>query len=254
MTSTDPDDPSVVLVTGGTGGLGSAICEAFAGTGASVAVGYRSSEARARQLVASLPGSGHGGVRVDVTDRTSLDAAARTLKDHFGGCDVLVNCAGTTRFVPHDDLQSLDDELADEILRTNVRGAFAAVRAMRALLDRSRRPGGGVVVSISSIAAVTAMGSNVMYCASKAALDNMTKSLARALAPSIRVVSVSPGLVDTEFVAGLDPTWRAEQEARTPLGRLATAAEIAAAVLAVADRLVFTTGSVIAVDGGRALT
>ena len=89
------------------------------------------------------------------------------------------------------------------------------------MLERSDLPGGGVIVNISSIAAVTAMGSNVAYCASKAALDNMTRSLARALAPRIRVLSVSPGLVDTDFIKSLEPAWRDEQAARTPLRRLA---------------------------------
>ena len=98
------------------------------------------------------------------------------------------------------------------------------------------------------------MGSNIAYCASKAALDSMTKSLARALAPEIRVVSVSPGLVDTEFVRGLDQTWRDEQAARTPLRRLATADEIGAAVLAVASTLTYSNGCIIPVDGGRPLT
>ena len=94
-----------------------------------------------------------------------------------------------------------------------MRGPIAAIRALRRLLERSARAGGGVVVNISSIAAVTANGSNVAYCASKAALDNVTRSLARALAPRIRVVSVSPGVVDTSFIRSLDPAWRDEQVA-----------------------------------------
>ena len=110
-----------------------------------------------------------------------------------------------------------------------------------------------MVVNISSIAARTAMGSNIMYCASKAALDNMTQSLARALAPRVRVLSVSPGLVDTEFVKSLDPRWREEQAARTPLARLARPQEVGAAVVAAVRDLTFTTGCVLAVDGGRPL-
>jgi 3-oxoacyl-[acyl-carrier protein] reductase len=110
------------------------------------------------------------------------------------------------------------------------------------------------VVNISSIAGVTGMGSNVAYCASKAALDCMTKSLARALAPGIRVVSVSPGLVDTAFVKALDKTWRDEQAARTPLRRLATADDVGAAVLAVANVLEYSNGCIIPVDGGRPLS
>jgi len=97
------------------------------------------------------------------------------------------------------------------------------------------------------------MGSNIAYCASKAAVDNLTQSLARALAPQIRVVSVAPGLADTEFVQGLDSAWRDEQATRTPLGRLAMPEEVAAAVLALATHLTFTTGTVIPVDGGRPL-
>ena len=114
-------------------------------------------------------------------------------------------------------------------------------------------PGGGVVVNISSIAARTAMGSNVMYCASKAALDNMTQSLARALAPAVRVISVSPGLVDGEFVKSLNPEWRNQQAKLTPLGRLTLPAEVAAAVVAAVRDLTFTTGCVLAIDGGRPL-
>jgi 3-oxoacyl-[acyl-carrier protein] reductase len=125
------------------------------------------------------------------------------------------------------------------------------VRAMKTLLQRHAD---GLVVNISSIAAKSAMGSNIAYCASKAALDNLTKSLARALAPRIRVVSVSPGLVDTEFVKSMDITWRDEQVARTPLHRLCTPTEVAQAVVACATHFTFSTGSVFAVDGGRALT
>jgi 3-oxoacyl-[acyl-carrier protein] reductase len=189
-----------------------------------------------------------------VTDRSVLAALADTVKRSYGRCDILVNCAGTTRFVPHADLDALDDALIDQILSTNVRGPFAALRALQPLLAAPRADGStGLVVNISSIAAVTATGSNVMYCASKAAVDNMTKSLARALAPQVRVLSVSPGLADTEFVKSMDPIWRDEQASRTPLGRLAQPEEVAAAVVAAATHLTFTTGAVISVDGGRPL-
>ena len=108
-------------------------------------------------------------------------------------------------------------------------------------------------MNVSSIAAATGMGSNVAYCASKAALDSVTRSLGRALAPRVRVVSVSPGVVDTGFIRSLDPGWRDEQLTRTPLGRFAAPEEVAAAVVAVVRDLTFTTGSVVAVDGGRPL-
>jgi 3-oxoacyl-[acyl-carrier protein] reductase len=186
-----------------------------------------------------------------VTDSAALAEAIATIDRRHARLDLLVNSAGITRFVPHGDLDALDDALISRILDVNVRGVIASVRAALPLM---RRSGGGAIVNISSIAAVTAMGSNIAYCASKAAVDNLTKSLARALAPEIRVVSVSPGLVDTEFVRGLDQSWRDEQAGRTPLRRLADPGEVARAVLAAATSLTFTTGAILPVDGGRPLT
>jgi len=244
----------VGIVTGGAGGIGKSICGALAREGMRVVVGYNRSAVGARELVDSLPGQGHAALSTPVTDSAALKSLASTIAARYGRCDVLVNCAGTTRFVPHGELDSLDDDLIDLILATNVRGAFATVRALRQLLDKSTQPGGAVVVNISSLAAVTGMGSNVMYCASKAAVDNMTKSLARALAPRIRVVSVSPGLVETDFIKSMDQRWRDDQLERTPLKRLASPIEVAAAVVAVVKNLTFTSGSIIAIDGGRPLS
>jgi len=266
-------DP-VIVVTGAGGGIGSAICMAFASAGFNVVATYRSSAMRAAQLVASLsrtarvdattdrkpgelptgaPTLDHSAEHAEVTDSGSLGVLACRVAARYGRCDALVNCAGTTRYVAHNDLQALDDALIDAILSTNVRGAFAAVRAFAPLLRASPQPGGAVVVNISSIAARTATGSNVMYCASKAALENMTLSLARALAPAIRVLCVAPGLLDTDFVQSMDLRWRSEQTARTPLGRLAHPREVAAAVLCAVRDLPFTTGATISVDGGRPL-
>jgi 3-oxoacyl-[acyl-carrier protein] reductase len=248
-----PSTKPVAVVTGGTGGIGAAICQALAHAGYTVVAGYRRSAEAAQRLTAALPGTGHAALCAPVTDSAGLKLLAAEIGRRYGRCDVLVNCAGTTRFVAHADLDGLDDALIDEILATNVRGSFAALRALAPFLRVSRQPGGGAVVNISSIAARTAMGSNIMYCASKAALDNMTQSLARALAPAVRVMSVSPGLVDTEFVKSLDPAWRDEQAARTPLGRLAAPEEVAAAVVAAVRDLTFSTGGVLAIDGGRPL-
>ena len=249
-------DGCVAVVTGGAGGIGEAICLGLARAGCTVVVGYNSSQGPAEELVrrlapATLP---HTALKCPVTDSAALAAMAAEVATRYGRCDLLVNCAGTTRFVPHAQLDELDDALIDQILATNVRGPFAAVRALHALLATPKTHGRtGLVVNISSIAAVTAMGSNVMYCASKAAVNNMTQSLARALAPAVRVLSVSPGLADTEFVKSMDQGWRDEQAMRTPLKRLALPEEVAAAVVAAATHLTFTTGAVIPVDGGRPL-
>jgi 3-oxoacyl-[acyl-carrier protein] reductase len=250
----ESNEKPVAVVTGGAGGIGKSICGALARDGMRVVVGYNRSATGAQELVNSLPGEGHAALSAPVTDSVALAGLASTVNARYGRCDVLVNCAGTTRFVPHGDLDGLDDNLIDLILATNVRGVFAAVRALRPLLDRSTLSGGAVVVNISSLAAITAMGSNVMYCASKAAVDNMTKSLARALAPKIRVVSISPGLVETDFIKSMDQRWRDEQLERTPLKRLASPNEVAAAVVAAVKNFTFTTGTIIAIDGGRPLS
>ena len=250
MAAEFPLQGKICVIVGGSGAIGSAICRHFASAGATCVVTYNSGEKAARDLVAKLPGQGHFVAKVPVDDSEALNALAADVQAKNGRLDVLVNCAGITRYVPHDDLDALDDRLIDDIFRVNWRGPFAAVRAFRKLLAAG---GDGLVINISSIAGVTAMGSNVAYCASKAALDSMTKSLARALAPEIRVVSVSPGLVDTDFVKGLDKKWRDEQAARTPLKRLATADEIGAAALAVVAHLHYSTGCIIAIDGGRPL-
>lgn len=242
-------DGRVAVVIGGTGGIGTAICRALAGAGCRVAVVCRRRQAVAETLAGSLPGQEHSWAQADVTDSPSLDRLARQLGERYGTVDILVNSAGTTRFVPHADLQALEDGLIDEIFRTNWRGPFATIRALRPLLELGR---GGIVINISSIAATSGVGSNVAYCASKAALNTMTVSLARALAPAIRVVSIAPGLVDTAFIKGLDPGWREEQVSRTPLGRLVLPEEIGQAVVAAAT-LTAATGCTFTVDGGRLL-
>jgi 3-oxoacyl-[acyl-carrier protein] reductase len=244
----------VAVVTGGAGSMGTIICGALAREGMRVVVGYNRSAEKAKALAASLPGEGHAALAAPVTNSAALAALGAEIAKCYGVCDVLVNCAGVTRFVPHGDLDALDDELIENILSTNVRGVFATVRALRALLDKSKLAGGAVIINISSIAAVTAMGSNVIYCASKAAVDNMTKSLARALAPRIRVVSISPGVVDNDFIRSMDKKWLDEQVVRTPLKRLAAPDEVAASVIAAIKRLTFTTGGIIPVDGGRPLS
>ena len=243
----------VALVTGGAGGIGRGICEVLAAEGATVIVGYNRSRDEAAALVDRLPhpAAGHLALAVPVTDSAALAALASGLAQRPGRLDILVNCHGTTRFVAAQDLDALDDELIDRVLATNVRGTFATVRALRLLLARD---GTGLVVNISSIAATLAIGSNIMYCASKAAVDTLTRSLALALAPQIRVVSVSPGLVLTESATKFEPAFLDGHVQRTPLKRLSTPQDIGRSVVALATLLTAVTGVVLPVDAGRSLS
>ena len=240
----------VALITGGGGGIGSAICRRLAAAGAQVIVNYNSNGKKAQAVAATLTGENHAVIQASVTDSAALRQMAAQVRERYGTLDLLVNNAGITRPVPHADLDGLDDDWIDRILQTNVRGAFACVRAFKELLMAGE---GGTVVNISSVAAVTGIGSNVAYCASKAAMDSMTRSLARALAPKIRVVSVAPGWVWGDYASRMEPAYIQEQINKTPLGRIAQPEDVAEAVLAVATSLAFSTGCIIPVDGGRPL-
>ncbi|RYX98881.1 MAG: SDR family oxidoreductase, partial [Bradyrhizobiaceae bacterium] len=160
------------------------------------------------------------------------------------------NSAGYTRPIPIGDLDALTDDFIDDMFKVNWRGQFAAIRAFAPLLKAS---GDGLIVSISSIAGLNGVGSNLAYAAIKAGVDTMTKSLARALAPAVRVMAVSPGVVATDFVPGRDAAALEKVAPTIPLKRVATAADVGRAIAACATHLTYSTGSLIVVDGGRAL-
>ncbi|UCC52448.1 MAG: SDR family oxidoreductase, partial [Anaerolineaceae bacterium] len=239
----------VVLVTGGSGGIGSAICRRLAAAGAHVVV-IDIQQEKALQLVESLPGENHMAAEVSITDSDALKLLAEKLADHYGNADLLVNNAGVTTPVAHDDLDGLTDEWIDRIFQINWRGSFACVRAFKELLQAGD---GGTIVNISSIAGTTGIGSNVAYCASKAAIDSMTRSLGRALAPKIRVVSVAPGWVLGEYAKRFDPAYLQQQIDLTPVGRLASPEDVADTIWAVATTLTMMTGNIVPVNGGRPL-
>lgn len=240
----------VALVTGGSRGIGAATAALLAESGARVIITHRDSADEAEAVCAAFPGEGHRVIQASAADTAAVEAAAASISGSEGRLDVLVNNAARTKVIPHGDMETLTDELFDAILQTNVRGAFATVRAFRGLLEAGE---GGVVVNVSSLAARSGGGSNIAYCASKAALDNMTVTLARALAPKIRVLSVAPGLVETRFTSQWDPQVKERYLARTPLNSLPTPEEVGQAVLAAVTHLTMTTGAVIPVDGGRPL-
>jgi 3-oxoacyl-[acyl-carrier protein] reductase len=221
-----------------------------AAAGARLVVGYNKGAERAQAVVGSLAGDGHRAIHLPMEDSAAIRAAAATVGGEFGRADILVNSAGFTRMVPHADLDALDDELIDAILIANIRGPFATIRAFAPLL---RASGDAAIVNISSIAAISGTGSNIIYGASKAALETMSTALARVLGPAIRVVCIAPGVVNTGFVPGRDRAWMDKAAAATPLQRVVEPDDVALAVLASLTHLRLTTGAVITVDGGRHL-
>jgi 3-oxoacyl-[acyl-carrier protein] reductase len=241
------------LVIGGAGGIGAASAKLLAEAGAKVAVTHRPGKEaadRAAPLVQALAGEGHVAIPADVADTKTLLAAREAISRAFGGLDILVNSAGFTKPIPHGDLDALDDEFIDRMFAVNWRGQFAAIRTFAPMLKAS---GDGLIVNISSIAALNGAGSNIAYGAAKAGIDVMGKSLARALAPQVRVMTVSPGVVSTGFVPGRGAEFNEKAAASTPLKRVATAEDVADAVLACATHLSYSTGATIIVDGGRSL-
>jgi 3-oxoacyl-[acyl-carrier protein] reductase len=205
---------------------------------------------RAEGVVAELAGGGHRTLHIRLEDSATIRAAAAEVGEAYGRCDILVNSAGFTRPIAHADLDALDDAFFDSLLIATVRGPFSVIRAFRPLLKDS---GNGVIVNISSVSAFTALGSSIAYCATKAALDNMTMSLARALGPEIRVVGVSPAAVPTDFLAGRDRAAVERIAQGTPTKRVTEPDDVALAVMACITHLKNATGTQIVIDGGRHL-
>jgi 3-oxoacyl-[acyl-carrier protein] reductase len=240
----------IAVVTGGSNGIGAATVRMLAAEGANVVICYNKGRARAEALHAELPKADHRLQPLTVEDAASVRRLAEDVRSAFGRADILVNSAGFTRPVPHADLEALDDALIDGIMAANVRGPFAVIRAMAPLM---RAGGDAVIVNISSISAFTGSGSNIAYCASKAALDTMTMSLARVLGPAIRVLCVSPAAVATDFVAGRDRAALEKIAQGTPLKRVVEPEDIALAVMACITHLKVSTGTRIVTDAGRFL-
>jgi len=244
-------DGEVVVITGGTGAIGSATARRAARLGARVVLVHRRPASDASPVLSSLEGSGHLALSASVTDSAALAAAAEVVAREIGNATVLVNCAGFTQPVAAADLDGLTDELIDDIFATHWRGSFAAIRAFA---PQMRAAGDAVIVNVSSIASISGLGSNLAYAAAKAGIDALTKALAKTLAPQIRVLAVSPGVVDTSFVPGRDAGFNERVAPTIALKRVGVADDVAAAIVACCTSLRYATGSVIVADGGRHLS
>lgn len=237
------------LVTGGGTGMGRAISLRFAAEGGDVIINYsrRAKEAEETAEAARKLGVRAFAVKADV----SQDSEARRLVEEavtrLGRLDVLVNSAGWSKFVPHQELENLTEDILERTWAVNTKGPLYCSRAA---IPHMLKVGGGAIVNITSIAAFQGAGSSIIYCASKAALGAITKSLARAFAKdNIRVNAIAPGFVDTKFVDW--PPDVIEKNIRiSPMGRIPTPEDIANAALFLACDATGITAQTIFVDCG----
>jgi ketoreductase RED2 len=236
----------VALVTGSSSGIGAAVAARFAELGAAVVVNSTSSVTAGRQVADDLPDALY--VQADVSDPTQAEGLVDAAVEHYGRLDIVVNNAGTTAVIPHDDLDAATPEIWEKILRVNVIGTWNVVRAAAPHL---RASGDGVILNITSLAGVRPVGSSIPYAVSKAALNHLTVLLANVLGPEIRVHAVAPGLIDTPWTEGWDEVRAAVRE-RAPLQRSGTPGDVADACVGLISAR-YATGQVLVVDGGVAL-
>lgn len=243
-------DRKVALVTGSATGVGRACAVRFAKLGYAVVVNYSRSEADALETLALVEAAGAPAhlCKANVADPAQVRDMIASAEATFDRLDVLVNNAGTTHFVPHSDLDALTDQVWQDIFGVNVLGAFYCIRGAMPLLKASK----GNVVNVTSVAGLTGQGSSIPYCASKAALNCMTQSLARAFGPDVRVNAVAPGPINTRWLAGREAHVAKFLE-QAPLGRAADPDDIADTVVYLATGTTLTTGQVLVVDGGRTM-
>ncbi len=240
----------VAVVTGGGTGIGRAISEHLARAGASVIVNYSRSRDDAEATVKAIREAGGTAraVAADVSKQEQATALMDAALAEFGRLDYLINNAGWSTRVPHAEMDKLTDEFWDHVFDTNLRGAFYCVRAAAPLLKKQP---GAAIVNIASVAALLGMGSSMAYAASKGGMVTLTKSLARALAPEIRVNAVLPGFIRTRFAGWTEDAFSASEKI-TPLRKLATVDDVAEATVFFCAHALGTTGETLVVDGGMA--
>lgn len=244
------------LVTGAGTGVGAAAARLLASKGCRVAVNYRKSEGEAEEVVAAITEAGGEAFafRADVAEDADARALVAAAAERFGRLDVLVNNAGTTEFIPFDDLDAVTDEVWTRLYQVNVVGAFHCARAAAPRLREQAAADGAEIVNVGSVAGLKATGSCIPYAASKAALHNLTVALARTFAPSIRVNAVAPGFISGRWLQeGLGERYestKAAFEKIMPLQAVCSPEDVAAAILSLVEGADLVTGQILACDAG----
>jgi 3-oxoacyl-[acyl-carrier protein] reductase len=244
-------DKKVVLITGGGTGVGRAAAWQLAGRGFDIAINYSRSKDEAEQAAAAVREKGAKAITVacDVSDDRQVRDMLDRCRTEFGRLDCLVNNAGMTFFVKHTELEEMTEDKWDRILAVNLKGPFFVCRAAIPLL---RESGGGAIINVASVAGVAGSGSSIAYAASKGGLITMTKSLAKAFAPDIRVNAVCPGPIVSRWLEGHEEMVDAAVKL-TPLKRASTTEDIADVITFLACEAGMMTGQALIVDGGRTM-
>lgn len=249
----------VVVVTGGSAGIGREAVRRFARKGASVVINYVSSEKDARETLRLVEEEGGTAVmhRANVANVDEAEGLIAAAVETFGRLDILINNAGATSFIPYADLDALTPDVWERTYQVNVMGTFFCSRAAAKAMKKT---GGGVIVNNASLSGHRTVGSSIPYAVSKSAVLHLTRCLAVTLGPDVRVNSVTPGYItDTRWNEGREnfdaESVNARTAAITPMRRMGSAVDIARAMVFLAsDEASFITGTDLRVDGGRFLT
>jgi 3-oxoacyl-[acyl-carrier protein] reductase len=240
----------VALITGGGTGIGRAVSIELARRGASVVINYAHSEGEAEETVRIIQEAGGRAVAVkaDVSKDKEVREMVELASQAFGTIDFLVNNASITRHIPLDDLDAATEEVWDELYDVNVKGMFFCARAVAPLMKQNKQ---GAIVNVGSIAGLTGLGSSLPYAVSKAAVHGLTKSLARALAPAIRVNGVAPGAVATRWWEGREEQMK-KLSGNVLLERISSPDEIAMLICSLLEQDSMT-GQIVTADCGQTL-
>lgn len=241
----------VALITGGGTGVGRATTLQLAARGYHVVINYSRSNDDAESAAAAARELGVRALAIacDVSSDAGVRDMLARCQSEFGRLDVLVNNAAVTEFIDHADLEAMTEEKWDRIFDVNLKGAFFVSRAAMPLLQAA---GGGAIVNVASTAGVAGAGSSIAYAASKGALITLTKSLARAFAPQVRVNAVCPGVIVSRWLDDHPEMIQAAIKV-TPLKRASTTDDIADVITFLACDAGMMTGQALVVDGGRTM-